>query len=105
MFVLIPTSWMFFSILDLGDLQTYLLNMFSFTVENSLLSLSDFWLFCKPYLPLLAGCLVCITHLPDWFYHKYRKKPLGIVVILGIFWLSVYYLANSINNPFLYFRF
>ena len=105
MLILVPVSWMLFAITDLSDISLYLNNMFSFVLENHLFSLTGFFDFCKPYTTLLFLCLVCMTKLPNLLFETYRKKPVGVCSILFIFWLSVYYLANSINNPFLYFRF
>ncbi len=105
MLVFVLLSWIVFAITDISDIGVYFEKMFSFSTENSVLSMVNVWHYLKSYGILLFSCVLCSTFLPDRLFHKYRKKPVGIIAIIAVFWLSVYYLANSINNPFLYFRF
>lgn len=105
MLLLVPLSWMVFAITDINDIFIYFTKMFSFKDHNAVLSMAKFWNYFETYGVILLGCALCSTFLPDRIFHKYRRKPIGIILILAVFWLSVYYLANSINNPFLYFRF
>ena len=105
MIVIVPLSWIVFAVTDITDVGIYFTKMFSFSIDNSILSMANVWNYLKSYGIILIGCVLCSTFLPDRIFHKYHKKPLGIILILAVFWLSVYYLANSINNPFLYFRF
>ena len=39
------------------------------------------------------------------FLEKHRKNPFVIAGLLLIFWYSVYFMASSGENPFLYFQF
>lgn len=104
---LIPVTWVIFSVTDLSYLWIYLTRLFPF------LNGSSMWIFgTQDYLyalqnfGLLFGlCILFSTPLPAKLYRKHKKNPLVILALLGIFWLSVYYLVISINNPFLYFRF
>ena len=105
MIFLVPLSWMIFAITDISDIAIYFTKMFSFTLDNSILNINNFISYLKSYGLLILCCFFCSTYLPDKLFHQYRKKPLGIITISLVFWISVYYLANSINNPFLYFRF
>lgn len=105
MILLVPSSWMLFAINNLSDIRIYFSKLFSFHLENQVLNLTDFLYYLKTYGLLLLCCFLCMTYLPDRLFHQFRKKPVGIIAILLIFWLSVYFLASSINNPFLYFRF
>ncbi len=103
--IMVPLSWMIFAISKISDIYVYFSKLFSFTIENNALNLYDFIDYIKSFGVLLILCIVCSTYLPDSLFHRFRKKPLGFITISIIFWISVYLLANSINNPFLYFRF
>ena len=66
---------------------------------------SEYWRFPEIYRNLfLAGGLLCIPGVFD-FLEKHRKNPLVIAGLLLIFWYSVYFMASSGENPFLYFQF
>lgn len=105
MIILVPISWILFAITDFSDLSTYLGCLFSFSCSNSLLGMKDFFAYLETYGTILICCFLCSTYMPDRLFHLYRKKLAGILALTAVFWLSIYYLANSINNPFLYFRF
>ena len=45
------------------------------------------------------------TPVPAVIYGKIKRGMLGTLAIAVIFALSMYYLAVSANNPFLYFNF
>lgn len=105
MLLIVPVSWIVFAITNMNDLSVYFSKLFTLTDRNTLISMTNFWDYIKNYGGILLFCALCSTFLPDRIFHKYRRKPIGMILILAVFWMSVYYLANSINNPFLYFRF
>ena len=49
--------------------------------------------------------IICSFPLPQKLYQKYKKTFAVTVIILIIFWVSVYRIMTSASNPFLYFRF
>ena len=102
---LVPLTWSIFAITDLTNIRIFFSRLFHIGTQPTLLSRTNLMQYMETYGMLLVSCLLCMTYLPDRLFHKYRKSPLGILGILLIFWASVYFLANSINNPFLYFRF
>lgn len=104
---LIPVTWIIFSITDLPSLGVYLTRLFPFVNGSSVwvFGTQDYLYALKDFGLLFALCVLFSTPLPAKLYRKHKKNPLTILALLGIFWLSIYYLLVSVNNPFLYFRF
>ncbi|MDE6912844.1 MAG: MBOAT family protein, partial [Lachnospiraceae bacterium] len=101
----IPVSWIIFAITDFSELRVYLLKMFPFFSGAPTASLNDFWRLLNLYAPLLIASVIFSVSYPQKLFEKIRDKALGILILLVVFWYSVYLLAIGINNPFLYFRF
>ena len=65
----------------------------------------DYIKYLKDYDSLLAMGVLFATPVPAVIYGKIKRGMLGTLAIAVIFALSMYYLAVSANNPFLYFNF
>lgn len=107
MLTIIPISWTIFNISDLPSLGLYLKRMFGLHIDGMVLANSSFQ-FMKllhTYWWLLAICAVCCTPLPMKLIRKYNKTWVCKLLVLLLFWLSVYQLVQGGENPFLYFRF
>ncbi len=104
---LIPVTWIIFTITDLRNLGIYLTRLFPFLDGSSVWAFGteDYLFALKDFGPLLFLCALFSTPLPAKLYRRHRRNPLTLLILLGIFWLSIYYLIISVNNPFLYFRF
>lgn len=103
--IYIPVSWIIFAITDFSELGIYLSRMFPFFSNTDTASLNDFWRLLKAYAPLLTAAVVFSTDYPKRLWEKLHNSIFGIILLLAIFWYSVYLLSIGINNPFLYFRF
>ena len=103
---LIPLTWVIFAITDLHQLLIYFGRLFPvFGGTGIAVNTGDFLKYAGTYGKLfLAGGLLCIPGVFD-FLEKHRKNPLVIAGLLLIFWYSVYFIASSGENPFLYFQF
>lgn len=107
MAVLIPVSWMIFAITDIRELEIYLGRMFgvgeialagnvlTYEIISSLKSSGIQWLLC----------IFCILPFPAKWYERHKKGKFCIVVLLCLFWVSIYQILYTKSNPFLYFRF
>ena len=49
--------------------------------------------------------IVFSTPYPTALYKVFEKKWLGSLAVIVVLGLSLYYMAVSTNNPFLYFNF
>lgn len=103
--IYIPVSWIIFAITDFSELNMYLLKMFPFLTKPATVPLNDFWRLLDTYAPLLIVSVIFSTDYPKKLWNKLRDSIFGILLLLAVFWYSVYLLSIGINNPFLYFRF
>lgn len=106
MLILIPVSWIIFAIEDIGQLGVYLGRMFPFFAKTSAtINQLDYLKYWKDYWGLFLLGILFASPIPSAFYKVVKKKPVGTVAAAIILWISIYYLAISVNNPFLYFNF
>ncbi len=106
MFLLIPLTFLVFAITDLSELGVYFERLFPFLPGEPINVFSGDWLkYGKAYgLLILVGLVFC-TKWPRRLYERIKDSIWGTLILLGIFWGSVYYLYLGLNDPFLYFRF
>lgn len=104
---LIPLTWVIFAITNLNDLLIYFDRLFPWLpgVQKGVVIKFDYVMHWHNYGPLFIIAVILCTPFPSRIYDNHKKNFISILVIFSIFWLSVYQLANAINNPFLYFRF
>lgn len=104
---LIPLTWIIFAITNLKDLLVYFDRLFPFIprIPNGLILKTDYMMYLKSYGPLFLITIILCTPIPSKLYENHKRNVMSILVIFIIFWLSIYQLANAVNNPFLYFRF
>lgn len=103
--ILIPITWVVFAVTDMGQLAAYLGNMFGIHRAEILVGIQHLVRYVKEYWVLLIFCIVFITPFPAKLYYKFRDRWFTVVILLFIFWFSVYEIMVGSNNPFLYFRF
>ncbi len=104
--ILVPVSWIFFAVEDIGQIGVYLGRMFPFFGHPSAtINHLDYLKYGKDYWGLFLLGFLFATPVPSAVYKVLKKKPFGVMAVLVILWMSIYYLAISVNNPFLYFNF
>lgn len=103
--ILIPVTWVVFAIPDLGQLAVYLQQLAGIHRQPVLVSTDQLMRYVREYGRLFAACAFFSTGLPKRIYYGIRGGIVVVALALAVFWMSVYELANGINNPFLYFRF
>ena len=103
MLLLIPLSWLLFSVTNLQDLWIYLQRLVG--VGGNAVFRGDYLKYAAQYGSLLAvGVLFC-TPVPYRVWDNV-KKPWATVILLAVIFLScIYYLYQGMNDPFLYFNF
>ena len=102
----VPVTWMAFTITDVQQLGIYLTRMFPFVnAHTGMVNSMDYIKYLKDYDSLLAMGVLFATPVPAVIYGRIKRGMLGTLAIAVIFALSMYYLAVSVNNPFLYFNF
>ncbi|MGN0141001.1 MAG: MBOAT family O-acyltransferase [Roseburia sp.] len=104
--VVVPVTWMAFAIEDVGQLGIYMSRMFPFFTETAAsVKNMDFVKYLGDYWGIFLMGIFFATPIPTAFYKVFKKKWLGNIGVSVILALSMYYLAISTNNPFLYFNF
>lgn len=99
--------WTIFNISDLPTLGNYIKRLFFLPVKGSV-KIDTFPKFLElfgTYWWLLAICAICCTPIPIRLLKRFYKTWVCKILMLALFWLSVYQIASGANNPFLYFRF
>lgn len=107
MMLLIPFSWTIFNISDLKTLGNYIKRLLFLPVKGSIQAdtFPKFVEMFQTYWWLLLICAICCTKYPLKLLKQYYKTWACKLILLALFWLSVYQIAAGANNPFLYFRF
>jgi alginate O-acetyltransferase complex protein AlgI len=97
-------TWTLFAISKLSDIKNYYGRLFSFTPGINV-NTHDFIKYFGIYkLYFIIGIFLCLPFAREW-YKKHENSIPCIIILFGLFWYAIYQLANSINNPFLYFKF
>ena len=104
--LVVPVTWVAFAISDVHQLGIYLARMFPVVrIETGVINPQDFMNYLQDYAGLLLIGAIFSTPLPARIYGRIRNSVVGTFAVAVIFFLSMYYLAISENNPFLYFNF
>lgn len=104
--LLVPVTWVIFAITDMGQLGTYLGRMFPFFTKSGVtINRLDYLKYFKDYWYLFGIGILFSSPYPSALYRVFQKKRVETLAVAVLFWISIYYLAISANNPFLYFNF
>lgn len=107
MMILIPLSWLPFAVAEIRNIVVYLERLFPFFNAPGAYTwyAGDYLKYGQMYVwPLLAG-LIFITPWPRKIYEKYKGSLVSAVVLLMLFWFSIYCIHMGQDDPFLYFSF
>lgn len=101
--VVILISWIPFAIGDWNEMLIFFGRIFG--TSGKTLNASDYLIFGKQYLWLLLAGVFCATPLPRKICSKIKDHPLTDVAIFVLFWIVVYFICTSSQDPFLYFQY
>lgn len=102
----VPLTWVAFAVTDIQQLGIYYSRMFPFLPQSSgIVNQQDYLRYLGDFWPLFLLGIVFSTPIPDRIYRAVKKSWLGSIAVAIILGLSMYYLAISTNNPFMYFNF
>ncbi len=104
--LIIPLTWVVFAITDLPRLGIYFGRLFPFLGGPGIaVNQNDIVRYAQNYgLYFAAGIVLCIPAVFG-FYEKHKKNPFIILLLVVVFWVSVYFLSTSAGNPFMYLKF
>lgn len=105
MIFLMPLTWMLFAITNFQDLGVYFGRLFGMGMGSVVINSADFVSAIQKFGPmLLCGVFFC-TSLPGKLKHLIQSRIVETLILIVMFWLSIYYLYAEGMNPFMYFRF
>lgn len=106
MILWIPLSWMVFVITDLSQLGIYLQKLFPFFGSTgTVLFQGDYLKYGKTYGVYLVLGILFATGVQEKLLKKNKNRLWVILLLLALFWASVYCMYLGMDDPFLYFRF
>lgn len=102
----VPLTWVAFAVTDIRQLGIYFARLFPFFGQTeAIINQSDYIKYLGDYWPLFLLGVLFATPIPAALYRVIKEKWIGSISVAVILVLSLYYLAVSTNNPFLYFNF
>lgn len=106
MILWIPLSWLVFVITDLSQLGIYLQKLFPFFGSTgTVLFQGDYLKYGKTYGIYLVLGILFATGIQEKLLKKNKNRLWVILLLLALFWASVYCMYLGMDDPFLYFRF
>lgn len=106
MILWIPLSWLVFVITDLSQLGIYLQKLFPFFGSTgTVLFQGDYLKYGKTYGVYLVIGILFATGVQEKLLKKNKNRLWVILLLLALFWASVYCMYLGMDDPFLYFRF
>ena len=105
MLLAIPLTWLLFAVPDVGQIGIYLTRLFPFFGGGIAVNRGDFLRYGNHFgLFLVLGFLLS-SPWPERIWVRIRSSAVGTAVCLLLFWVAVYYISVSVNDPFMYFSF
>ena len=95
--VVILLSWIPFAIGDRGQLLTFLGRLFGLGGTGAVK--------LAGYVPLLGAGVLFASPLPERIFEKYRDRIWFDCVLFVLFWVCIYFVSTTAQDPFLYFNF
>ena len=105
--LLVVVGWVIFALDDMKNIGIYLGKMFCWLGTEHAWTLN--WHVTvdaiKRYGVIFLVAFLMCTYFPEKLYKKYNQRTWFLIILLAVFWGSVYQMVTAASNPFLYFRF
>lgn len=106
MLFLIPLSWLIFAVTDIKQLIIYFQRLFPFFSPSSdTVFQGDFLKYGKMYIWFFVASVILCTGIPRTIYNKWKNHFIISMLLVAIFWASIYCMILGMEDPFLYFQF
>ena len=106
MILIIPLTWLIFAITDFHELGIYFRRLLPFLPQKTYAILDkDYVKYWGIYWKYFLAGIIFSTKLPQKLYKKMKRSPFTAIVLLAVFWASVYCMYKGLDDPFMYFRF
>ncbi len=101
--IMILLSWIPFAIGDWDTMVLFIGRLFG--QMGTPTDPTDYLQWLDMYRWLLPVSLLAMTPLPGMLWKKIRHTLWADLIVFVLFWVVVYYLATTAQNPFLYFQY
>ena len=106
MLLVIPLTWLLFAITDFHELGVYFKRLLPFIPQKTTAVMeNDYIKYWKIYGKFFIAAFIFSTRLPEMIYKKLKNTIIVDLILLAVFWASVYCMYKGMNDPFMYFRF
>lgn len=106
MLLIIPLTWAVFAVSDMRELGVLFTRLFPFFGTGALSVFKyDYLKYLKEYYPFFIASILFSTRLPYKLLERIRNSVLVPILLLAIFFASIYCMYKGFDDPFLYFRF
>lgn len=106
MILIIPLTWLLFAITDFERLGVYFGRLIPIFGKGGTAVLeNDYVTSWETYRIFFVAAFIFSTKLPEIIYKKIKNSPFCALILLAVFWGSVYCMYKGMNDPFMYFRF
>ena len=99
----IVLSWVPFAIGDWSSMVLFLGRLFG--QMGTALNPREYLQWLDVYKWLLLGSVFVTTPLPGILWSRLKHSLWADLLVFGLFWVVVYFLATATQNPFLYFQY
>lgn len=96
-------SWLPFAVGDFDQMVIYAGRLFG--TAGQTLNPNDYIIWGQEYLKLLIAGVICATPLPRMLWNKIKNSFLADIVLFVLFWVVVYFIVTSAQDPFMYFQY
>lgn len=106
MILIIPLTWLLFAITDFHELGIYFKRLLPFIPQKTFAILDkDYVKYWHTYWKYFIAGVIFSTRVPEMIYKKLKNSVFITLLLLAVFWMSVYCMYKGMNDPFMYFRF
>ncbi len=96
-------SWLPFAVGDWDQMVMYLGRLFG--TAGQTLNPNDYIIWGQEYLKLLIAGVICATPLPRMIWNKIKNSFVADILLFILFWVVVYFIVTSAQDPFMYFQY
>ena len=96
-------SWLPFAIGDWDQMVMYAGRLFG--TAGQTLNPNDYVIWGQEYLKLLIAGVICATPLPRMIWNKIKNSFVTDILLFALFWVVVYFIVTSAQDPFMYFQY
>lgn len=90
-------SWIPFALGDWDQMKTFIMRLFSFNASG----VGEI----MEFIPLVLVGVLFATPLPERLFHRYREKLWFDGVLFVLFWVCIYFVSTTAQDPFMYYNF